>query len=226
MRRKDIELNNETTQYFTVNGAVDEALKLSVAVDIDIEHLEEEFFVKDPAEQKQENRIPSFAFFSFNRYHRNALLDFDGEEFGVEGVDWLPLSYFEHGFCHWFPADAPAPAGVEMRWDGVRTAGIAVPAEEVVEYYDRDPKRLLEACADACERFTAWCNGIGYYYDVQYATTSGVKAESCGGFLGDDMETNGLSECLQDALKGFGVKQLMNWIMPKHCFITSITRIN
>jgi hypothetical protein len=91
------------------------------------------------------------------------------------GEDVVYLSYFEHSRCWWGVRGEPTPIGVEFTWDGVRTAGIWVPDEDVLR--DRevahlpkgDPARvaaLREAAGRMCEIWTAYSNGDAYEYAV------------------------------------------------------------
>jgi hypothetical protein len=79
--------------------------------------------------------------------------------------DRVGLSYYQHGNCLWFvPGTRNCP---DMQWDGCEHAGIWEPDEyllkEVKGLDQRARRKQMEKFAEqACEIYTAWCNGEVY----------------------------------------------------------------
>ena len=137
--------------------------------------------------------------------------------------DSVLLSYFEHGNCIWGVrgtlSDTP-----DFRWDGVSIAGIWTPDEclrkelKTVKPQDRYAK-LREWASQACEAYTAWCNGEVYAYGVRgyelrkdqdgtpweestdYRRSEALVEESCCGFVGHSSMKYMLGDCMAPIVK-------------------------
>jgi len=143
--------------------------------------------------------------YSFNRRHNscideglpsnvNDLPGFLDRKFGKDC--WVLLSYFEHGNCLWFPkADERTRSMLsgDFRWDGCSTAGVWV----MDKYLKKDIRAAMKRnkltrgqqmhqwAQEACELFTAYCNGECYCFFVK---VQGAEPDSCGGYWGNDLD--------------------------------------
>jgi hypothetical protein len=106
---------------------------------------------------------------SLNRRHRH--FDPDGIETALaSNPDALPLSYFEHGLCRWSVA-GELPAACHCPWDSVAFAGLWLPDASTLESarHCRGAARrrfMRTRARQACDVYTAWCNGEVYGYEV------------------------------------------------------------
>jgi hypothetical protein len=130
----------------------------------------------------------------------------------------VPLSYFEHGNCRW-GVMGTMHSMPDFNWDGVAFAGIWIPDKEcdaTVDHYEKQAKekgiefnrddKYKEMAEQACETYTAYCNGEVYgfivelyrlqldddgepiedYYDYEHMDQ--LYEDSCWGFYGNDID--------------------------------------
>lgn len=92
------------------------------------------------------------------------------------------LSYFEHGGCIW----SLKGAGPQCRWDTVQVAGLLVWENKPSDMGPKDFEGRRKDAAEFLKTYTAWCNGECYCYMVE--DESGETVDSCGGFIGPDLD--------------------------------------
>jgi hypothetical protein len=139
---------------------------------------------------------------SLNRRHGN--FDPAGVEAAIaSNPDAVPLSYFEHGLCRWSVADE-LPASCRCPFDSVAFAGVWLPDPETLASARHDgglARRhfMRKRARQACDAYTAWCNGEIYGFAIERVTACGQcdaesaePLESCWGFYG-------LEECQTEA---------------------------
>lgn len=158
---------------------------------------------------------------SFCTRHINHI---DPEDVDMTDKDIVVLSYFEHGPCIW-GVRGTMGGMPDFMWDGVGVAGIWQPDDELLKQAKKhqvgSPVRraMMERwAAQACEVYTAWCNGDVFYYNVcvhwarhaddsslfddedDYRFEDPLRDDCCGGFYGSDEEY--MKECMLDIIKG------------------------
>lgn len=89
--------------------------------------------------------------------------------------DCVVLGYFEHGDCDWHVGDRQT-FGMQgdYFWDGTPGAGLWIPNDHLLKYELeplKDPverrARAVELAGQACQVFTAWCNGYVYAVGIK-----------------------------------------------------------
>lgn len=162
-------------------------------------------FIEIIHDEFSENPLKAFdgmgEIYSFSQRHINYMDP--GAVMSLPGA--VPLSYFEHGNCLWFVAGDPTPPGVEFQWDGVRYAGVWAPDKECLESNphpagtEETTAWLRKQARQACELYTAWCNGECYGYRIwavekvgdyddpdDYGNKDNIWEDDCWGYYGWD----------------------------------------
>ena len=138
---------------------------------------------------------------SLNRRHVN--FDPEGVAAAQNNADAIPLSYYEHGLCLWSVA-GELPPGAACPFDSVAFAGIWLPDVNTLAsarlYGGWTRRQFMRTRArQACDVYTAWCNGEVYGYEItrltacrQCSAECAEPVDSCWGFYG-------LEPCLCEA---------------------------
>jgi len=155
--------------------------------------------------------------FSFNTRHVNfAPADRFTDDNGSLLPDTVLLSYYEHGLCKW--GVARDMVGMpDWQWDCAAFAGVWVPDEGLLSYCDgltgsERRAKLTEYARQACDLYTAYCNGDVWGYIAEVRETSDrpacshcgaspdpiVASDSCFGFYGGDGLLDYVNEFLED----------------------------
>lgn len=115
----------------------------------------------------------------------------------------VPLSYFEHGQSLW---DVHGGERIgccpDMRWDGVRFAGVWVPDECCMDEInlkktdEEKASRAREMAEQCCKTYTSWCNGDcwGVCVDVFDKEWNKVEDDACWGHIGSEWAEQALKE--------------------------------
>jgi len=107
----------------------------------------------------------------------------------------LPVSMYDHsGVVYRTGSPTQFP---DWQWDAGYVGLIYMTAEQVAEHYaGQAPENAKAAARKALEKqvdvYSEWANGNCWYY-VTY-DKFGEQLDSCGGFIGENLETNGLEE--------------------------------
>lgn len=105
--------------------------------------------------------------------------------------DAVALSYSEHGNCMWTTSQ------LQSDFDSVKHAGFWLPNDNILDDLKEltGTKRtlaMLERAKQACEAYTAWCNGDVYAVHIYELKTCNLgeqheeSIDSCGGFYDYD----------------------------------------
>lgn len=89
------------------------------------------------------------------------------------------LSYFEHGNCVW----SLQGEGPKCPWDSVYCAGLLLWEGKPTDL-DRTPKQRKEQARRFLERYTDYCNGDVFRFELE--DDEGKLLDSCGGFVGEE----------------------------------------
>lgn len=97
---------------------------------------------------------------------------------GVPKEAVIPLSYFEHGSCLWFPRKnrqtRESVAG-DFYWDGTDVKGVWIADKYLLECAEDSAKAaeqsleefFLDNATKACDLYTKWCNGEIYMLSLE-----------------------------------------------------------
>lgn len=145
---------------------------------------------------------------SFSNRHINNIDPQEAEILLESDPDIVPLSYFEHGQCLWDVCGGERIGGCpDMRWDGVRFAGIWIPDDccrEEIKLAGRSKAkkraRAVELAEQCCREYTSWANGDcwGICVDVFDKTGQKIAEDACWGHIGSDWA----EQALADMMKG------------------------
>lgn len=149
---------------------------------------------------------------------RHSAFDKEAIEKEMGNKDKVMLSYFEHGLCLWGVAGT-MNGTPDFEWDGVEHAGLWIPdnvlLDEAKELKGKErQEKMREWAAQACEEFTAYCNGNYYLFVVQvfkvrkegenifdkrsdYRFDEEVSGDSCSGFIGSDAAEKEMEEAVE-----------------------------
>ena len=174
---------------------------------------------------------------SFGRRHTNfqpsedALKEHKANPYAVE------LSYFEHSCCVW-GVKGNMPPGTQCPWDCVPLAGLWLPDEEALKVINAVKKskasrikKAEEIAKQACELYTAWCNGDVYSYEIaaykvmydrneidhnaaleplnirsDYRGYDPILTSSCSWYYGVDAVKKGIKDAIEDIKEELGIK--------------------
>lgn len=131
---------------------------------------------------------------SLSDRHINSISMEEAQSLLESDPDVVPLSYFEHGNSIWGVAGS-MDHYPDMRWDGVKFAGVWVPdkccRDEIALVGKNKAKRRLRAielAEQCCKEYTSWCNGDcwGVCVDVFDLVGKRLSDDACWGYIGTE----------------------------------------
>jgi hypothetical protein len=118
------------------------------------------------------------------------------------------LSYFEHSSVTWFRAGSRGFA--DMRWDGVRMAGLLVWQEQAANLGAKTPNDRAADADRFLEMYSAWANG--WCYTAAFYDDGGNHIDGEYSYGGVDLESGVMSFLQQHQVRNLRVDGDAAWL--------------